>query len=469
MNVNRANIFEMDYCLRAYITGIFHYRDSRNSLLIFDSEVDMVNAQDPIHGFEISDITQIPDEPQWLASRRADSHKRLEQVSFPTQTEEIWRYSRVDELLDLGLNTFRARPQVQRSHALEGVGEELKPLLESAGMILLLEPGSLTIIGEYELPETVKFSMAYDFPTADWRHADPSEDFFTLFGQAFSQDSYVIDVDHNVILDKPILVVSQANERNRAFFPQLVLNVGSNSKATLIELAQGGTTSTLVASTTQIFLGDGAHVEHYQVQNLTTDSFSIANIETYLAANATLESAAFSFGCRYARVRSENKLLGEKSKAFLKAAYFADGDQMLDFRTLQDHKSPNTFSDLLFKGAVAGHSHSVYSGLVRMEEGAYKSDALQTNRNLVLSEGARADSVPNLDIRENNVRCAHASAVGPIDPDLIFYLESRGIDPQTGARMVVRGFFNEVLSSVAQDGVSKIVGSLVDAKLEELK
>ena len=121
---------------------------------------------------------------------------------------------------------------------------------------------------------------------------------------------------------------------------------------------------------------------------------------------------------------------------------------MHDLRTVQDHRAPQTTSDLYFKGAVANRSRSVYTGLIRVEKGARGTNAFQTNRNLVLHEGAHADSVPNLEIEDNDVRCSHASAVGPINDDQRFYLESRGIPPTTAERMIVRGFFGEVLDRI---------------------
>jgi Fe-S cluster assembly protein SufD len=118
---------------------------------------------------------------------------------------------------------------------------------------------------------------------------------------------------------------------------------------------------------------------------------------------------------------------------------------MHDFRTMQDHAGPRTTSDLLFKGAVADTARSVYSGLIRVRKEASGTNAFQTNRNLVLSEGASAESVPNLEIENNDVRCSHASAVGPIDEEQRFYLESRGIPPEVGERLIVQGFFSEII------------------------
>ncbi len=139
---------------------------------------------------------------------------------------------------------------------------------------------------------------------------------------------------------------------------------------------------------------------------------------------------------------------------------------MHDFRTLQDHDAPKTTSDLLFKGAVEDESRAVYSGLIRIRKGAAGTNAFQTNRNLVLGEGAHADSVPNLEIEENDVKCSHASAVGPIDEEQRYYLEARGLPPEAAERLIVLGFFEEILDDIHITGLHEPLRQAVAAKLE---
>ena len=136
---------------------------------------------------------------------------------------------------------------------------------------------------------------------------------------------------------------------------------------------------------------------------------------------------------------------GTGARCELRSAYLGTGEQIHDVRTLQEHRAPRTTSDLLCKGAVAGSSRSVYSGLIRVERGAVRTEAFQTNHNLVLDVRAHADSVPNLDIEENDVRCSHASTVGPLDEDQLYYIESRGVAPERAERLVVLGFFDDII------------------------
>jgi Fe-S cluster assembly protein SufD len=158
-------------------------------------------------------------------------------------------------------------------------------------------------------------------------------------------------------------------------------------------------------------------------------------------------------------------LAGESSESDLLAVYFGDGHQMLDFRTLQDHDAPHTRSDLLFKGAVEDHARSVYSGLVRLRPSAQKANASQTNRNLVLTEGAGAESIPNLEIEANDVRCGHAASVGPVEEEQLFYLMSRGIPRPEAQRLIVFGFFNEVLERIPVAEVRDSVSHAIEQEL----
>jgi Fe-S cluster assembly protein SufD len=165
-------------------------------------------------------------------------------------------------------------------------------------------------------------------------------------------------------------------------------------------------------------------------------------------------------------LRSEAVLDGQSAESDQLAVYFGDGTQMLDFRTLQDHRAPWTRSDLLFKGAVEDEARSVYSGLVRLRKPAQKSNAFQTNRNLVLTEGAGAESIPNLEIEANDVRCSHASTVGPIDDDQRYYLESRGVPPEEAERLIVLGFFDDVFDRLPVSALTRGLRRSVIDKLE---
>jgi Fe-S cluster assembly protein SufD len=172
-----------------------------------------------------------------------------------------------------------------------------------------------------------------------------------------------------------------------------------------------------------------------------------------------------ALGGDYARLRIDSVLDGKGASGEMLAVYFGEGTQMHDVRTLQDHVAPNTTSNLLFKGVVQGTSHAVWSGLIHIGKEAAGVNAFQTNRNVKLSDGAWAESVPNLEIENNDVHCSHASAVGPVDPDSLFYLESRGVPPAAAERLIVMGFFEEVLQKLPVPGMVAPLRAEVARKL----
>ena len=222
----------------------------------------------------------------------------------------------------------------------------------------------------------------------------------------------------------------------------------------------------LVDAVVELLIGDNAHVRYLSVQEQGAHTWQVALQRAHLGRDASLKSSVVALGGSYARLRSESLLAGSGAESDLTAVYFGDGHQMLDFRTLQDHDAPNTRSDLLFKGAVEDTAQSVYTGLIRIRPEAQKSVAFQTNRNLVLTEGADARSVPNLEIEADDVKCSHASTVGPVDEEQLYYLATRGVPPEEAERLIVLGFFDDVFDRLP---VRSLVAPLRRSVVEKLE
>jgi Fe-S cluster assembly protein SufD len=279
--------------------------------------------------------------------------------------------------------------------------------------------------------------------------SDASPDAFTVLHDAFLAGGALVKVPDGVVVDKPIVVLHWSEGDGLASFPHTLVVAGETAEVTVFDRfgsADGHHTQHghFVDTVVELVLGDGSNVRYVSVQEHGPHTWQIALQRAHVGRDATLRSSAVALGGYYARLRSESLLGGEGGESDLTAVYFGDGDQMLDFRTLQDHHAPNTRSDLLFKGAVEDRAHSVYSGLIRIRHGAQRANAFQTNRNLVLTEGAEAMSVPNLEIEADDVHCSHASTVGPIDDDQLYYLATRGVPPDEAERLIVLGFFDDV-------------------------
>jgi Fe-S cluster assembly protein SufD len=292
-------------------------------------------------------------------------------------------------------------------------------------------------------------------------------DVFAGMNDDFLGDATTIRIAPGANVEAPIVVAHWSDERDGATFPRLVVQAGEDSNARVIDYhASAATEPMLTVPVTELAVGRAARLGYLNVQNLGLATWQIASQVSTVEADGTFTSIGAAFGGDYARQRTDCRLVGRGATGRLRAVYFGEDEQMLDFRTFQDHAAPDTTSNLLFKGAVGGHSRSVYTGLIRVRKNARGTNAFQTNRNIKLSDGAWAESVPNLEIENNDVRCSHASAVGPIDEDQRFYLESRGVPTPVAERLVVTGFFNEVLSTLPIPTAASALRNLVAGKLD---
>jgi Fe-S cluster assembly protein SufD len=283
----------------------------------------------------------------------------------------------------------------------------------------------------------------------------------------FAMEPITVRVARGATVEAPIVIAHWSDEPNLATFPRLVVVAGDDSQAQVVDYhASPEGVPMLVVPVTELSVGPAGRLGYLNAQNLGLATWQVGSQVSTVDNNATLTSVCAAFGGDYARLRTDCRLIGRGATGRLRAVYFGEGEQMLDFRTFQDHAAPDTTSNLLFKGAVGGHSRSVYTGLIRVRKNARGTNAFQTNRNIKLSDGAWAESVPNLEIENNDVRCSHASAVGPIDEDQRFYLESRGVPTPIAERLVVTGFFDEVLSKLPVAAAASALRTLVAGKLD---
>jgi Fe-S cluster assembly protein SufD len=328
---------------------------------------------------------------------------------LPTTDEEIWRYSRIAEL-DLSQYS---------------VGDAATTVTGADGL-LVAEPSP----DDIELFGGTPPDMFHEMNRA---HVAP----------------VVLRVPAGKVVSEAVVVTHVVSGAGLAVFPRLVIDAGVDSEITVIErFVSDDVDASLVVPVVQIRAGAAARVRYVSINELGRRTWTIGHQQAVGERDSNILIGTVALGGDYARVRTDARVAGQGASTRQIAIYFADGDQMHDFRTLQDHAAPKTHSDLLFKGAVQDNAKSVYTGLIKIRLDAKGSQAFQTNRNLTLSAGAWAESVPNLDIETNDVKCSHASTVGPIDEDQRFYLESRGVPPDIAERLVVLGFFDEVLSQL---------------------
>jgi Fe-S cluster assembly protein SufD len=415
------------------------------------------------------------DGPEWLKRRRLAAARRLEEFSIPTEADEDWRYGRIDALDLREVELIAAAPRrepVARSVAdgalLAEIGDVSALVRTSDGRVVATDNDSqLGKLG-------VRCASAANFavePEGIGSLIGAAPDYFTTLAEAFGADAVIVVVPEGVRVERPIAIVHDVTPQDRrmAAFPRLYVELGDGSEVTVVEHFRSGGGAPLVCPVSELRIGANAHLVYEAVQELDRSAWQIGYLYSSVERDATIRSFTAGLGGDYARLCTRSTLAGEHSEGQMLAAYFADGDQVQDMRTFQDHAAPYTRSNLIFKGAVDDAARSVYSGLIRIEKGARKADAAQTNRNLVLSELAHADSVPNLDIEENDVRCSHASAVGPIDREQRFYVESRGVRPDVAERLILLGFFEDLFTKTPDAGLARYLRSAVASRLNAAK
>ncbi len=403
---------------------------------------------------------------RWLALRRQDALERAAKADLPSEADEEWHYSNVQSLeLD------RLVPAAGPAEAPATLPSAAASLVSALGPLAALVVTVDGAVVERRVEEGVALQIstlatAPEAPECLPAVADGA-DALSLLAEASVRDGAHLVVAAGAAVEAPIVLVHvvTAAATDRLVAPRTLVEVGRSAEATVVEVLVSGDHPVLVAPTTELRVGANGSLTHLSVQELGRQADQLASQRATLERDASLVSFVAALGGATARQRTHAVLAGEGAESRLFAVYLADGHQVVSFRTVQEHVAPRTVSELVFKGAVAGEARSAYSGLVHLHHGARKADASQTNRNLVLSEGARADSVPNLEIEENDVRCSHASAVGPIDAEQRFYLETRGVPPTAAERLVLLGFFEEILSRAPEPAFAAHVRDGLPARL----
>jgi Fe-S cluster assembly protein SufD len=414
----------------------------------------------------VEEIASFHGEPDWLRKRRRSAFDTFERMPMPSRIDEEWRRTDVSRLDMTKFSQFEHRNGAAPAEPLEGVagtitmrgseieGVRLDPELARAGVVL--EPISVAAKTHPELLETLLFTQVR-----------AERDRFAALHAAFFADGTFLYVPDGVVIDKPIVGQVFSAEGGTAVLPHTLIVAGRGSRFNYLDeyLSPADEAAGYKSGSAELFVGEGAAVSYVAVQKWGRNAWHLADQRARLDKDASLKLFNVTLGAHFSKTRVEASLQGQGAEAELKAIYFASGDQFFDFHTLQDHQVGNTRSDLLFKGALQDVARTVYAGLIRIEKGAARSDAYQANRNLVLSDHAKATSIPMLEIDNNDVRCTHGATVGPVDPQHLFYLRSRGIPESTAKRMIVQGFFGDVLERIPFEHARRLIETELEARL----
>jgi Fe-S cluster assembly protein SufD len=379
---------------------------------------------------------------------RDEAAKRFAELPLPTTADEHWRFT---DLRGLPTDFDDVTSAAATAPVLD---------LEVAGRAAMNESG----IEIVSAPEGVTFEpLPADYPAK----LVPDDDRFALENLARWQHGLLVRVPKGVELEQPLYV--QVTSNGGSLYWRMVVIADEGARFSLIEDYSSAGEDTLAYSNAvvELFLAPHAKIEYVSLQNLSKETWHFGRHKAWLERDSELDWVIGGFGSKKGKVWIENDLAGPGATSRVTGAYFADGDQHLDYDTFQEHIAPNTESDFAFKGALREQASAVWRGMIRVEPDAQKTNAYQENRNLLLSDQAHADSIPGLEIMANDVRCTHGATLGRIDREQLFYLMARGLSRAEAERLIVRGFFQDVLDRIELEPVREALGAALEARIPQ--
>jgi len=425
-------------------------------------------------GFNFS-REMVKDKPELLGEYRRSAWETFEKLPYPTKMDEPWRRTDIRHL-----DGTVKLPDFDTNLEFPPIPEELlHPLVgDTPGGQIILLPGNIQINLD---PEIAKAGVVFtDISTAAQNHPDlllkglgkivpPSDGKFAALTSALSEDGVFIHVPKGVNVDKPLHSLLWAAGVGLAHFSHLVIWLDERSSLTYVHenASPSAVGQTLHSGIVEIHVGTGASLQFVELQSLGDHVWNFSHERARVERDGQIDWIFGAVGSRMTKNFSDLDLVGPGANGRMSGFFFTDGDQHLDHDTQQNHFAPHTTSDLLFKGALKGNSRSVWQGMIYVAPGAKQTDGYQANRNLILDSGARADSIPGLEILTDDVRCTHGATVGKIDPDIIFYLNSRGIPLDEAERLVVEGFFERIMQRIPFNGVKERFKGAIKAKMEQ--
>ena len=405
--------------------------------------------------------------PAWWLDRKREAYARFTALPYPARTDEAWRFS---NYLGIDLDGYALPLPVK---------VDLAPFpVENAASVTFVNNTLLRgAASESKLPAGVIVTTLADaaarHPALLREHfmAQPQKlgsEKFAALHEAFVGDGAFIYVPRGVEVPLPILVQHIAAGPGAAVFPHTLVIAEDNAKVTVVDtFTSADATAQLAVGANDIYAGHGAQLTYVGAQAWSRAALSLQVNSTIVRRDARVQSLNLHLGAKQARHESLSQLQAPGAFSEMLALTVADGTQEFDQRTLQIHQAPNTKSDLLYKNALRDSAKTIFSGLIVVDPDAQKTDAYQSNRNLLLSEDAEANSLPGLEIQANDVRCTHGATSSRIDPEQEFYLQSRGIDRVTADRLLTFGFFEDVLGRLASEPIHDALRALIETQFKK--
>jgi Fe-S cluster assembly protein SufD len=411
--------------------------------------------------------------PTWFADQRGAAWTQFQSLPMPVRTDQAWRFSNIAAL---DLSPYRISAPVSEEDSRE-ILHRSTGLNETAGRLVFADDHLLerSIFSEKLRKTGVIFQplgrAMLEHEELFRRHfmsqpAALGSAKFAALHEAFVRSGTFLYVPPGVEVEWPLETFHWLHAGNAAIFPHTLVVAEEMAKVTLLEHFHSTNRgrSGFSCGVNDLIVGAGAKVTYICAQDWSEKTLSIQINATTVARDASALNLHLALGGKYSRMESLSRLAGEGSRSDMLAVAVMDGSREFDARTLQDHGSPHTASDLLFKNALSDRARTTFGGLIRVEPHAHFTDAYQKVRNLLLSDDAEANSMPGLEILADNVRCTHGATSGQIDEDEMFYLLARGIPAPVARHLLVGGFLNEVLERLPDRVLVEKLESLIAAK-----
>lgn len=415
-----------------------------------------------------------------LGQLREGAMQRFVELGFPSVKEEEWKYTNVAAIARAGFQPAISSEQTPGSEAelelISSVPETSSSQLVFVDGGLRKDLSTLTTlppeVGAIDLGQAMADERYRDIVRTHLaRQADYVVNGFTALNTAFINQGALVYIPKGVVVEAPIHLLFIASSERTANFPRVLIVAGENSRATIIEnYVSAATEEYLTNGVVEVVLEEGAQLEHYKVQRESVAAFHVATTAVGLGRNASYDTTTITLGAGLSRHDIVVTMDHEGAECWVDGLYLVTGSQHADTHSVIDHRQPHCTSQQLYKGILDGKSRAVFNGKVFVRHNAQKTDAMQTNKNLLLSNEARVDTKPQLEILADDVKCAHGAAVGQIDEDELFYLETRGIHPDLGRNLLTYGFAEEVIAKIKIDSIRNELDEAVlhrlNAKLE---
>lgn len=418
-------------------------------------------------------LAKTPELP-WLRALKDAAWARYTSLPYPHRKTEAFRFANVRRTQDHGYCFPKSQSPdalIARSRLIEATAGSLV-LVNDEAVSHTVNP-DLAAQGVIFLPlrEALLKHEALVRKCVEESHLDLGAEKFYALHTALCNNGSFLYVPKGVTIDQPFITYHWAKGEQSSLFPCTYIVAERDSEVSCVDYYETANASepAFVASSALVECGDNARVFRKYIQNLNPLSTVFHTENTRAGRDAAPITISVNLGGHYARLENALRIEGENANVRLYGLTVAAGKQEFDQRTLQIHAAPHAYSDLLYKNALLEKSRTIFSGMIKVDEIAQQTDAYQTNRNLQLSAESEANSLPGLEILANDVKCSHGATTGRLDESELFYMQSRGITPAEAKRLLVFGFFEEVLEKIDNEPLAESLRTLVHEKFDQIQ